>query len=168
VAAVVVFVLGWLWYSPLLFLKPWMRLRGMDPVAAMAGATMPAGKLLIESGRCLVLAYVIARLVAMLGVNRWMGAVQLGLFLWIGFPAILLTRAVLWENIPWRVAAIHAGDRLVKPVIVSVWHLETETPRRRATFAKAFCAPSAIAAGQVREQYLYAAVRPTGGGTVAA
>src|SRR2546430_3690237 len=33
VAAVAVFVLGWLWYSPLLFYKPWMRLRGMDPVA---------------------------------------------------------------------------------------------------------------------------------------
>jgi hypothetical protein len=43
VAAVAVFVLGWLWYSPLLFLKPWMRLRGMDPVAAMGGAKMPAG-----------------------------------------------------------------------------------------------------------------------------
>src|SRR5207247_2062134 len=37
VAAVAVFVLGWLWYSPLLFYKPWMRLRGMDPVAAMGG-----------------------------------------------------------------------------------------------------------------------------------
>ena len=45
VAAVAVFVLGWLWYSPLLFYKPWMRLRGMDPVAAMAGANLPAGKL---------------------------------------------------------------------------------------------------------------------------
>src|SRR6266480_4920531 len=66
VATVAVFVLGWLWYSPLLFFKPWMRLRGMDPVAAMAGAKMPAGKLLIELARCLVLACVIARLVALL------------------------------------------------------------------------------------------------------
>jgi len=41
VAAVLVFVLGWLWYSPLLFYKPWMRMRGLDPVAAMAGAKMP-------------------------------------------------------------------------------------------------------------------------------
>src|SRR2546426_8368525 len=63
VAAVAVFVLGWLWYSPLLFFKPWMRLRGMDPGAAMSGAKMPAGKLFIELVRCLVLAYVIARFV---------------------------------------------------------------------------------------------------------
>ncbi len=125
VAAVAVFVLGWLWYSPLLFFKPWMRLRGMDPVAAMAGAKMPAGKLLIELARCLVLACVIARLVALLGISTWMGAVHFGLLLWIGFPVIILTGSVLWENIPWKVAAIHAGDWLVKmlviPIIVSVW-----------------------------------------------
>src|SRR5256886_6786262 len=74
VAAFAVFVLGWLWYSPLLFYKPWMRLRGMDPVAAMAGAKMPGGKLLIELVRCLVLAYVIARFVALLGVSGGLGA----------------------------------------------------------------------------------------------
>ena len=125
VAAVAVVGLGWLWYSPLLFFKPWMRLRGMDPVAAMAGAKMPAGKLLIELVRCLVLAYVIARVMALLGVSSWMGAVHLGLFLWIGFPVILLAGSVLWENVPWKVAAIHAGDWLVKllviPIVVSVW-----------------------------------------------
>src|SRR2546422_871090 len=95
-------------------------------VAAMAGAKMPAGKLLIELVRCLVLAYVIARFVALLGVSSWLGAVHFGLFLWIGFPVILLTGSVLWENIPWKVAAIHAGDWLVKmlviPIIVSLWH----------------------------------------------
>lgn len=126
VAAVSVFVLGWLWYSPLLFFKPWMRLRGMDPVAAMAGAKMPGGKLLIELARCLVLAYVVGRLVTILGVSSWLGAVHFGLLLWLGFPVILLTGSVLWENIPWRVAAIHAGDWFVKmlviPIIVSLWH----------------------------------------------
>jgi hypothetical protein len=126
VAGVAVFVLGWLWYSPLLFFKPWMRLRGMDPVAAMSGAKMPAGKLLVELVRCLVLAYVIAHFVDRLRVTSWIGAVHFGLFVWIGFPVILLTGSVLWENISWKVAAIHAGDWLVKmlviPIIVSHWH----------------------------------------------
>ena len=125
VAAVVVFVLGWLWYSPLLFFKPWMRLRGMDPDAAMAGAKMPVGKLLIELARCLLLAYVIARFVALLGITSSIWAVHFGLVSWIGFPVILLTGSVLWENVPWKVAAIHAGDWLVKmlviPIIVTLW-----------------------------------------------
>src|SRR5207244_10757876 len=94
VAAFAVFVLGWLWYSPFLFYKPWMRLRGMDPVAAMAGAKMPGEKLLIELARCLVLAYVIARFVALLGVSSWMGAVHFGGFLRIGFPVSPLTGPV--------------------------------------------------------------------------
>jgi hypothetical protein len=126
VAAVAVFVLGWLWYSPLLFFKPWMRLRGMDPAAAMSGAKMPGGKLFIEFARCLVLAFVIAHFVGALGVSSWMGAVHFGLFVWIGFPVILLTGSVLWDNVPWKVAAIHGGDWLVKmlviPIIVSLWH----------------------------------------------
>ena len=125
VAAVVVFILGWLWYSPLLFYKPWMRLRGMDPDLAMAGAKMPGGKLLIELLRCLVLAFIIARFVALLGIDNWLSAVHFGVLTWIGFPVILLVGSILWENIPWKVAAIHAGDWLVKmlaiPIIVSVW-----------------------------------------------
>ena len=120
VAAVVVFILGWLWYSPLLFYKPWMRLRGLDPDAAMAGAKMPGAKLAIELLRCLVLAYIIAHLVGALGVSGWFGAVHFGLLLWIGFPVILLTGSVLWDNVPWKVAAIHAGDWLVKLVVISI------------------------------------------------
>ncbi|PYO09311.1 MAG: DUF1761 domain-containing protein [Gemmatimonadetes bacterium] len=125
VSAIVVFVLGWLWYSPLLFYKPWMRARGLDPAAAMAGAKMPVGKLVIELVRCLVLAYIIAHFVALLGVTSWLGAVHFGVLLWIAFPVVLLTGSILWENIPVKVAAIHAGDWLVKllviPIILSVW-----------------------------------------------
>jgi len=120
VAAVVVFVLGWLWYSPLLFYKPWMRLRGLDPVAAMSGAKMPGGKLLVELARCVILAYVIARFVALLGISSWMGAVHFGFMVWIGFPVIILTGSILWENTPWKVAAIHAGDWLVKMLVISL------------------------------------------------
>ena len=126
VAASVVFVLGWLWYSPLLFYKPWMRLRGLDPVAAMTGAKMPGGKLVVEFARCIIVAYVIARFVALLGISSWLGAVHFGLMVWIGFPVIILTGSVLWENTPWKVAAIHAGDWLVKMLVISIivtlWH----------------------------------------------
>lgn len=125
VAAIAVFVLGWLWYSPLLFYKPLMRLRGLDPVAAMASGKMPVGKLVIEFVRCLVLAFVVAHFVAFLGVHHGIGAVHLGFLLWIGFPVVLLTGSVLWENVPWKVAAIHAGDWLVKmlviPIILALW-----------------------------------------------
>jgi Protein of unknown function (DUF1761) len=53
------------------------------------------------------------------------GAVRLGLALWIGFPVVLWTGAVTWERVPPKLAAIHAGDWLLKllviAAIVSVW-----------------------------------------------
>jgi len=87
---------------------------------------MPAGKLVIELVRCIVLAFIIAHFIAALGISNWFIAGHIGLLLWIGFPVVLLTGSVLWENVPVKVAAIHAGDWLVKllviPIIVSVWH----------------------------------------------
>ena len=80
---------------------------------------------MIELARCLVLAYIIAHFVALLGLTSWLGAVHFGVLLWIAFPVVLLTGSILWENIPVKVAAIHAGDWLVKllviPIILSVW-----------------------------------------------
>src|SRR5690242_7365637 len=120
VAAVAVFVLGWLWYSPLLFFKPWMRLRGLDPEAAMKNAKMPVGKLVIEFARCFVLAAVIARLIGLLDIHSYLIAIHSGLFLWLGFPVVLLTGSVIWDNVPWKVAAIHAGDWLVKLLVIPI------------------------------------------------
>ena len=118
VAALAVFVLGWLWYSPLLFFKPWMRLRGLDPEAAMKSAKMPVGKLVVEFARCFLLAYVIAGLVALLDIRSAPIAIHSGLMLWLGFPVVLLAGSVIWDNVPWKVAAIHAGDWLVKLVVI--------------------------------------------------
>jgi Protein of unknown function (DUF1761) len=44
----------------------------------------------------------------------------LGLVLRLGFPVVLWVGAIMHENIPWRLAAIHAGDWLVKLLVVGV------------------------------------------------
>lgn len=125
VTAVIIFVLGWLWYSPLLFFKPWMRARGLDPAAAMQGAKMPGGKLLLEFVRCFVLAYIVTGLLRLLGVTTLGLAIHTGTMLWVAFPVVLLLGSMMWENVPWKVAAIHAGDWLVKllviPIVATLW-----------------------------------------------
>jgi hypothetical protein len=124
VAAVAAFVEGAVWNSSLLFGKERMRLLGMNP-DAMADTKIPAGKMLGELFKVLVIAHVLAHLVALLGVVDWMAAVQLGAWVWIGFQATLLLGAVIWENMPWKLYAIHAGDALVKillmAAILGVW-----------------------------------------------
>ena len=123
-AAVAAFVVGAVWYSPLLFGKAYMMLRGMNP-DAMANMRPPAAELVGEFVRYLVVAYVLARFVVLLGVADWMGAVRLALWVWIGFQAMLLGGAVIHENMPVKLYAIHAGDALVKTlfmtVILGVW-----------------------------------------------
>jgi hypothetical protein len=61
-------------------------------------------------------------------VTRPRDAVRLGLALWVAFPGVLLTGSVVHEKVPWRLAAIHAGDWLVKLLLVS---LATGARRRR-------------------------------------
>ena len=119
VAAVAAFVVGAVWYSPLLFGKVYMNLRGMNP-DAVADMRPPAGELLGEFVRYLVIAFVLAYFVVRLGVVDWKGAVQLGLWVGVGFQAMLLIGAVIHENMPWKLYAIHAGDALVKTLLMTV------------------------------------------------
>ena len=76
--------------------------------------------LAVEGLRCLVLATVVAGLAAQGGIDEWTGGLLLGLALWIGFPLVLWTGAVIHENTPVKLAAIHAGDWLAKLLAVAV------------------------------------------------
>jgi len=117
-AAVVAFVASAVWY--MLFGSAMMRLRGTSPGAAAEMRNVPAWKKLAEVLRSIVVAYVLARFVVLLSVVGWLSAVRLGLWVWLGFPAILLSGSVMWENVPPKLAAIHAGDWLVKLLLITV------------------------------------------------
>lgn len=119
VAAVAAFIIGAVWYSPLLFGNTYMKLRGLDP-NAMAEMRPPVGEIAGEFVRNLVVAFVLAYFVMRLGVGDWLGAVQLGLWVWVGFPAMILLGSVIHENVPWKLAAIHTGDWLVKLLLIAI------------------------------------------------
>lgn len=119
VAAVVAFVLGALWYGPFLFGKAYLEVRAVNS-AAIADMRPPAWELVGEFAKNLVVAFVIAYFVVRLGVGDWKSALQLGLWIWVGFQAMLLMGAVLHEHMPWTLYAIHAGDALVKTLLMTV------------------------------------------------
>lgn len=89
-------------------------------------AVPPPGKLVLEFVRNLVLATIVAGLASELGLSRFTESLGLGAILWIGFPMVLWTGAVMWEKIPPRLAAIHSGDWLIKlllvAAIVTLWN----------------------------------------------
>ena len=116
VAALAAFVMSSLYYSPLLLGNVW---RGVDPGSA-ANMAPSTGKVVGEIVRTLIITYVLARLVALLGSNDWKDAVTLALWLWFGFSAMMWVGAMMWEKTPWQIAAIHSGDWLLKTLLVAL------------------------------------------------
>jgi hypothetical protein len=112
-AAVVSFLIGAFWYSPLLFGNAYMALRGIASSASTA-ATPPPGELTAEVLRCFVVAYTFAHFITRLDIDRVKGALQLALLVWFGFQGFVLVGSVVHEGYPVELFAIHAGDALMK------------------------------------------------------
>jgi F0F1-type ATP synthase assembly protein I len=72
-----------------------------------------------ELVRSAVVALVLGYLLSRLQTGGWAGAVAIGLLLWLAFPAVLLAGSVVHENVKLKLAAIHAGDWLVKLVLIA-------------------------------------------------
>ena len=119
VAAVVAFVMGGLWYSPLLFGRAWAKLRGLNLSDSDAAKMRPA-EILAELVRGLVVAVVLAGFVVHLGIVNWQGAIALGLAVWFGFQATSIVGSVIHEHYPIRLFAIHTGDALAKTLVMAV------------------------------------------------
>jgi hypothetical protein len=121
VATVAAFVLSTAYY--IAFGRQYAELRGLSPEAA--AARPPAWKVLLELLRSLVVASVVAGLADLLEITEWAEAATLAVSLWLAFPAVLLVGSVIWDDVPPRLAAIHAGDWLMKllliAVIVGIW-----------------------------------------------
>jgi hypothetical protein len=107
------------------FGKARMKLLANEPGATADMRKVPGWKMATELVRELVIAYVVARFVILIGVVDWKAAVQLGFWMWFGFVFMILVGAVVWDKVPWKLTAIHAGDWLVKlmlmAVILTVW-----------------------------------------------
>ena len=100
------------------------RLAALNDVYADASG-MQLSTAVVEVARNVVLAVVVA-----VGVDRMdLGGVGVALvaavLTWVGFPVMILAGSVIHEKVPWRLAAIHVGDWLLKLVasclVVVLW-----------------------------------------------
>lgn len=114
VAVVVSFLLSSIWYVS--FGETLARLS-----TAYAGdVKLSKLAVLLELLRSVVLTIVVAVLTRWAGVDSASFATGFALVVWLGFPVVLLSGSVLHERVPWRLAAIHAGDWLIKLVAVTL------------------------------------------------
>jgi hypothetical protein len=115
VATVAAFVASSVYYTA--FDKLRATLLGTEPAA---NERPPAWKVGAELARSLVIAASLAVAVARLDVDGAGAVLLLALGVWLAFPVTILTGSVVWDDVPWRLAAIHAGDWLVKAVLIAL------------------------------------------------
>lgn len=112
VATVVAFLLSGVYYAVI----PRPPAAGGDAT----GGAMSPWLMVAELLRALVLVTVVSVLAALVGVRGWGEGAVLGFVLWVGFPLMLWVGAILHERTPWRLAALHGGDWLLKLVVTAV------------------------------------------------
>ena len=125
VAGVVIFMLGGLWYSPVLFAKRWIALQGktMEEMQA-AGGSMPV--MYVQALICgLVTAWVLAILLGFLPVLDVMRGVKLAVICWLGFAGVTSYATALFSSKPKALWVIDSAYNLVSfiaaAVILTIW-----------------------------------------------
>ena len=126
VAAVVAFGLGGLWYSPILFAKPWLKAHGYteDRLKEMQAG---ASKAYAVSFICqLLIALAIAVINGYMHMDRLEQGLKLGTLAWGGFAMPLGLMANMFSDKKISVFYIDTGYQLVylliMGAIITVWH----------------------------------------------
>lgn len=109
-------MLSSVWYTAL---SP-VEARVLGPAAPDRGGRPSGAKILLELVRSIVLGALIAGVTRACHLDSVGSAVLLGLALWLGFPAVLLTGSMIWEKVSTVTAMLHAGDWLLKLLVISL------------------------------------------------
>ena len=96
VTAVAAIATSSVWY--IVFGKARIELLGKEPGASVDTTKPQPARMAVEIVRTLVVTCVLAHFVVLLGITGWISAVKLGLWLWIGFPFMILVGSVLWDT----------------------------------------------------------------------
>jgi len=120
-AAVATMVIGFLWYSPALFAKPWMLAMGYDPqdksrIAEMQKTAGP--KYGIAFLASLLTAFVLGKFMLHFGISTCLYGAKVGFETWIAFVMTVQLTDKLFSNRPLRLFMINAGYQLVCYLVI--------------------------------------------------
>jgi hypothetical protein len=132
VATLVYFILGGLWYSPLLFANKFIQLMNWTPEQLRQMESQSHGKeLAIAFVMSFLLVYILAHFVQYTKATTAIGGIQTAFWLWLGFIVTTQVPSVLFEGRSFGVFLIHVGYQLVGCVlagaILAVWRTREAT-----------------------------------------
>lgn len=114
VAAAASFAVGGAWYSPMAFGPAWLAAIGKKPEEMGS----PARPLAITAALTLVSAYVLAWVIAGMGITSLIGGAGVGLSIGIGLVATAMATDVLFTGGKLELLWINAGQRTASLVVM--------------------------------------------------
>ena len=121
VATIAAMIIGSVWYSPLLFVRIWMKEQGLnfDDKAAMEKGKKDMPKAMIgQLIASFITAFILGQMLSYTGVmTASMGAI-FAAWVWLGFYATSAASHVFFERKSWTWFAINAGCSLVTLVVM--------------------------------------------------
>jgi hypothetical protein len=123
VCALIQWFLGALWYSPVLFAKPWMKMVQL-PSDPAKRKSMVAGMVASFIGS-LITSFMLWHAIMWSGATRYSMGAFVGLICWLGFVAAPSFAQGIYESRPFKLFAINSGYWLVGLLItgglLAVW-----------------------------------------------
>jgi Protein of unknown function (DUF1761) len=115
-AAAATMVIGFLWYSPFLFAKPWMLAMGYDPedkvrIAQMQKTAGP--KYGISFLASVLSAFVLGKIIFHLAISSALYGMKVGFAVWLGFVMTVQLTDKLFGDRPLNLFLINTGYQLV-------------------------------------------------------
>jgi hypothetical protein len=113
VAGIAAYVVGAIWYSPIGFGKQWMKMMGFgkDDMRKMPLTMQQA--VMLGFIFTLLISYVFAHFVVLVGAKDVAGALTLGFWTWLGFGFTTLAHSWLYEGRSLKLFIFNAAHLLV-------------------------------------------------------
>jgi len=121
------FALGWLWYSPVLFARPWMIEMKLTPEKMREAAAKGLARYFVTAFCYMLLStFGLAVLIRTQGVGNWLAGAGYGLFTGTFVLGVRLLNSSLWEGRTFRLQAITIGHEValftLQGALLAVWN----------------------------------------------
>jgi hypothetical protein len=115
IAVIARMALGAVWYSPPLFVKPWLTASGLTEAQMKAG--LPKA-LAVDLVGTLIMAFVLVHAVRYAGAQSLGEGAAVGFLNWLGFVAVTTLSQTMHEHRPLKLWLIGSGYQLVALLIM--------------------------------------------------
>ena len=114
-ATVVKFMIGGMWFSPMLFLRPWQQLTGHTDESMKSNMAVATVKWIISS---FIMAFILAHAVHYAGSKGPLEGAAVGFANWLGFIFVVQWDMNTATRAPFKLLALNTGSQLVALLIM--------------------------------------------------